>query len=157
VSGRSRHDQDKVFIELPPGAWHGCASESLWAFDRGHGIYTLDNSPFYARGVSYRDSVLAVRRTDGLLWMERVTVRGGHSTYRVFPLNGTTFEEATSRLKELLDAGASIERAQGSLFALDIPPRIDIHAAYSLLQRGEDAGWWDFEEGHCGHPLGSNA
>ena len=146
-----------MFIELPPGEWHGSASESLWARDRGNGIYTLDNVPFYARGVSYGDSVRAVRRADGLLWMERVTIRGGHSTYRLFLLHGTTFEEATGRLKEALNSGATIERARGSFFALDLPPQMDIYAAYALLERGEAAGWWDFEEGHCGHPLRSES
>lgn len=155
MSDHPEYPHDKVFIELPAGAWHGSASESLWAYDGGHGIYTLDNVPFYARGVSCGDSVKAVRRADGLLWMERVTIRGGHSTYRLILRNESTFEGARDRLREILESGATVERAQGSLFALDLPPQVDIYEAYALFERGEAAGWWDFEEGHCGHPLRS--
>ena len=157
MSNRSKHPHDKVFIALPPGAGHGSASESLWAYDRGHGNYTLHNVPFYAHGVSCGDSVKAVRGSDGLLWMERVTIRGGHSTYRLFLLDGTTLADARARLQDVLALGATIEHAQGSLLALDLPPNVDIHAAYSLLERGEVAGWWDFEEGHCGHPVQSGS
>ena len=39
------------------------------------------------------------------------------------------------------------------LLAVDIPPNVDIHKAYELLDYGEQAGIWGFEEGHCGHPI----
>ena len=35
--------------------------------------------------------------------------------------------------------------------AVDVPPHADIYAFYEALQEGENAGQWEFEEGHCGH------
>jgi Domain of unknown function (DUF4265) len=49
--------------------------------------------------------------------------------------------------------GCTFEGAREKLLAVDVPPRADIYGVYALLQRGEDAGAWEFEEGHCGHPL----
>jgi hypothetical protein len=50
-------------------------------------------------------------------------------------------------------AGCSFEGVEGRLLAVDVPPRANIHHVYHLLQHGEDDGVWEFEEGHCGHPL----
>jgi hypothetical protein len=36
-------------------------------------------------------------------------------------------------------------------FAVDVPPEVDVHAVFSLLQRGEQEGIWEFGEGHCEH------
>lgn len=44
-------------------------------------------------------------------------------------------------------------RWSGRLFAIDVPPEADIHGVYSMLEDGEREGAWDFEEGHCGHPM----
>ena len=37
------------------------------------------------------------------------------------------------------------------LLAVDVPPGVDVYAAYTLLEKGEADGIWYFEEGHCGH------
>jgi hypothetical protein len=47
--------------------------------------------------------------------------------------------------------GCSYE--EGVVLSVDVPPSVDIYAVYDLLEAGEIAGVWAFEEGHCGHPL----
>ncbi len=54
------------------------------------------------------------------------------------------------RLQEL---GCTYERANRRLIAIDVPPRTDVYAVYRVLEEGEKAKYWEFEEGHCGHPL----
>jgi hypothetical protein len=39
------------------------------------------------------------------------------------------------------------------LFAVDVPPEVDVHVAYHILEQAEQAGVWIFQEGHLGHPL----
>lgn len=71
----------KVWFKLED-AWHDSATESLWASNLGDGLYRLENSPFYAFGVSFLDTVTAIERY-GRLWFDKVVLRGGHSTYRI--------------------------------------------------------------------------
>ena len=72
----------KVTFRLEPGAWHGSATESVWAEPVGPGQYRLCNVPFYAFDVSYGDLVGAVEEA-GRLVFASVVRRGGHSTYRL--------------------------------------------------------------------------
>jgi uncharacterized protein DUF4265 len=60
------------------------------------------------------------------------------------------FRTAWERLQAL---GCTYEQASSHLLLVDVPPHADIYAVYVLLEEGENAGVWDFEEGHCGHPL----
>lgn len=143
----------KVAVELEPGAWHGHALERLWAEGVGDGRYRLRNTPFYAKGLSFEDIVFAEARDNGHLVVSGVSLYGGHSTYRIVPkasLESAAFKSAWSPLQA---AGCSFEGVEGRLLAIDVPPHANIHHVYDLLQRAEDAGVWEFEEGHCGHPV----
>ena len=51
----------------------------------------------------------------------------------------------------LEDLGCTFE--EGTVLAVDVPPSANIYDVYRLLDAGASAGAWDFEEGHCGHPL----
>lgn len=117
----------------------------------GNDRFRLRNSPFYAFGVSNDDIVLGAE-TDEQIQFRRVVFRGGHSTYRLRlrtrDLKAESFVQAWTPLEKL---GCSYE--EGSVLAVDVPPSTDIYAVYDLLQAGESADVWEFEEGHCGHPL----
>ncbi|HYO51176.1 DUF4265 domain-containing protein [Archangium sp.] len=93
-----------MFFRLEEGAWHGSATESLWAEPVPGGRFLLRNSPFYA-------------------------------------------------LEPLRQAGCSYEEGPGRLLAVDVSPLADIQHVYSLLEQGEQAQVWHFEEGHRGHAV----
>jgi len=150
---RSRGGSDlvKVMFQLEPGAWHGSATETLWAARMGPGQYRLENSPFFAFGVSYQD-VVAAREDGGHLRFTEVVRRAGRSTYRIIRKSGA--EDAFERLwKPLEGAGCTYEKGPNQLLAVDVPPSSNIASVYQLLEAGEAAGAWSFEEGHCGHPV----
>jgi hypothetical protein len=142
----------RVAFGLDPQASHGSVSERLWAFPVGGRRFRLENSPFFARGVSYLDVVFAEEKA-GELWFAGVALRGGHSTYRVrlAEAQKATFE---LRWKSLQGLGCTYE--EGFVLAVDVPPSADLHEVYRLLDQGETEGAWEFEEGHCGH-LGDGA
>jgi hypothetical protein len=144
---RAEGDLVKVRFQLEPGAWHGSATETLWAERIDERRLRLRNVPFYAFGVSAED-VVFVRPADGIFEFEGVSIRGGHSTYRVI-ISGDA-KEQWARLAKL---GCTYEQGPGSLRAVDVPPSADIREVYSALDQGEQEGTWDFEEGHCGHPF----
>lgn len=141
----------KVLLPLDVGAWHGSEAETLWAEPLGGDEFRIQNSPFFAFGVSHEDIVLAevVHRR---LQFKAVVARSGRSTYRLWlhtpDTTSRAFIAAWTPLEQL---GCSYEG--GLVYSVDVPASADIQVVYALLQAGETAGVWDFEEGHCGHPL----
>ncbi len=153
---RSREQLVKVAVNLFASDWHTHALETMWAEPLGGDRYRLQNVPFYAYGLSF-DDVVNAKEIGGQLIVQNVAERGGHSTYRLFlaqdvKRNGSRFYESWRPLEEI---GVTYEQANDHLLAIDVPVSTDIYRAYELLQHGEEAGVWDFEEGHCGHPLQS--
>jgi hypothetical protein len=144
------HALRKIFFRLEEGAWHGSATESLWAEPVPGGRYRLRNSPFYAFDVSVEDVVFA-REEEGALFFAGVSLRGGHSTYRIMKANGLRPEDFEQCWEPLQQAGCSYEEGPGRILAVDVPPQADIQHVYALLGRGEQAQVWHFEEGHRGH------
>lgn len=141
----------RVVFPLDPAAWHGSASERLWAEPVGADRYILRNTPFYVFGVSYGDIVFGDER-DGQVYFRSVSIRSGHSTYRLWvkPAERAQFAARWAPLGAL---GCSYEG--GVVHAVDVPATSDVHAVYAVLEDGERAGYWEFEEGHCGHLLTS--
>lgn len=149
----NRDGLTKIAIRLEASASHNHAVENLWAEKVGDGRYRVLNTPFYSYGVSAEDIVFAEPDELGILWFRGTSIRGGHSTYRLLLSDPPSEHMFRTYWNPLAELGCSYEGAGPRLFAVDVPPRADIYAAYGLLQAGEDAGIWEFEEGHCGHPL----
>jgi Domain of unknown function (DUF4265) len=145
------HDLVRIVFELDPSAWHGNATERLWAEPVGRGRFRLRNSPFFAFGVSFEDIVFGEERGAEICFTG-VSMSGGHSTYRLILADrgrGSAFQKQWEQLASL---GCSYE--EGRVLAVDVPPPASIDAVYKLLEDGLANKVWDFEEGHCGHPLG---
>ena len=143
----------KVVFRLEADAWHGHAAEGLWADVVSENRYRLRNSPFYARDVSFGDVVFVQLGSDDRLLFAGVSLRGGHSTYRLMLAVDAGSEGFLKRWHPLHAMGCGYEGVSGKLLAVDVPPSANIHAVYALLEAGESDGVWEFEEGHCGHPL----
>ena len=144
----------KLVIPLRPGADHGWGAENLWAEPVGEDRYRLRNIPTGAFDASLDDVVEAFEGTDGRLTFDRVTERGGHSTYRIVLEDDTDEDTFSRRWAPLQEAGCRYEsHSEEPLYAVDVPPEADIHRVYELLADGERDGIWDFEEGHCGHKV----
>jgi len=128
----------------------------MWAVEVRLGRYQLRNSPFYAYEVSLEDIVEAERGEDGQLVFKRVTIRGGHSTYRLVlerEISSSDFQRHWEPLERL---GCSYEGKDSRLLSVDVPARADVAAVFRLLEQGERDGTWDFEEAHCAQPAPSS-
>ncbi|MFS4580087.1 DUF4265 domain-containing protein [Phaeobacter sp. C3_T13_0] len=144
---------EKVHFNLGPGEWHSYETESVWASDLGGGVFRLENTPFFAKGANFEDSF-----TTELIGAQRLAkqaiTRSGRSTYRISLIQNehqvSRFEDYWSPMEKL---GCRYEHGDFGfqLFAVDVPASTDVKAAYALLERGEQNGIWDFEEGHCAH------
>lgn len=143
----------KVFFELDADDWHASTSESLWAqrVDGGNpNLVQLQNTPFMAKGISYRDIVRCRISPDGGLDFSEVVSRSGHSTYRVIPAarDNVAF---LSLIETLNGMGCYYESGTvhgRPLYAFDLPPTADVEVFYRMLEVGESNSDWVFEEGH---------
>jgi hypothetical protein len=123
--------------------------ESMWAVPLGNGSYRLDNVPFFVRGVSSEDVVLA-KREEGELFFARLVEAGGHSTVRVLVSNQGETQAVRDELRAL---GCSSERTHvPGLIAVDIPPSVQYADVRVFLAKGEQNGRWEFEEGCIAQP-----
>ncbi len=146
----------KILFELDEN-WHGSTTETLWAQKTKEGQYRLDNTPFYVKGVSYGDIVTAEEK-EGHLKFSSVAKRGGHSTYRLIvdhakisPIEFKKHWEKFSKMACTFEGGPEFQSEDKKLkvYAVDIHPEANLDKVYEQLQIGEDAGVWEFEEGHC--------
>jgi hypothetical protein len=145
----------KVLIELPLADWYSESTETLWATRLESGHYRLENSPFYARGYSFRDVVHAEFVEDlGFPVVRNAVEKSGHSTYAVWVSEGVEGNEQFAKSWEPINAlGCSFEGVRGKLLSVDIPANANIREAYRLLQMGEDEGAWHFQEHDVGHAV----
>ena len=112
--------------------------ETLWAERVGPNEYRLENSPFWAYGVSWLDVVEAQPEEDGALAFVRVVQKSGHRTVRLI-LDPPADEAADS--KAVLDGvtalGASYEGMHPGYVSIDIPPEIELKRIVDdLVARG---------------------
>ena len=143
----------KVIIEISPAHWHEVAAERLWATPLADGTYRLENSPFYAKGYSYLDIVRAESVPEQQLpVVTAVLSKSGHSTYAIFVIGGIESNGAFSQHWEPIESlGCSFEGVDSELLSVDVPADANIRKAYDLMQLGEDAGVWYFQEQDVGH------
>ena len=109
--------------------------ETLWADPLGSDLYRLDNSPFWAYGVSWRDVVEAHPDPDGMLRMTRVAEKSGHRTIRVILKPGVDESpEAQAVMDGIRELGASYEGVNPTYLAIDTPPGVELMAVKSYLE-----------------------
>jgi Domain of unknown function (DUF4265) len=110
--------------------------ETLWAEALGGGRYRLDNTPWYAYGISWRDIVEATPDADGQLQFVRVISKGGNRTVRIRSKEPFTNEW----LGKIVALGASFEGADRRLIGINIPSETEMSAITSFLT-SENVEW----------------
>jgi len=110
--------------------------ETVWAYDLGNGQFKLDNTPWYAYGVSWHDIVEAEPDEAGLLCFTRISAKSGNRTIRV--LSDVPFTDQW--LAKLLAVGVSYEGANRKYIGVNIPPGIDLGVVTSFL-KSEGVEW----------------
>jgi len=136
-------------------------TETLWAEHLGQDRYRLDNTPWYAYGISCGDVVEARPSVlDGSLECLRVVEKSGSRTVRLVlkpPADKASQSQAV--LDRLRDLGCAYEGANPAFVAIDIPPQVDLEVIRRFListgQQWEhaDPSYEDlFPESHDGGP-----
>ena len=129
----------------------------MWAEGVATGRYRLRNSPFYAHDVSAEDVVFtkladgyentqAVHGSPQPLSFDGVSMRAVILPIDFCGFRGQRRRAVFGAWRPLQALGCSYEQANATRYAVDVPPHVDIHAAYRLLEEGESKGIWSFEE-----------
>jgi hypothetical protein len=149
--------QVEILFHLDPEDWHGHGTETLWA-DHVEGSgwtrFRIRNSPFFVMDVSFADIVRASPRDDGFIFaFDRVTERGGHSTYMLLVDDETRLARGDWRILEKM--GCSYESmyidltiGRKLLLSVDVPADADIIEAHRLIADGETSGAWLYQTGY---------
>ena len=99
--------------------------ETLWAEPLGGGRYRLENSPFFAYGVSWLDVVEATPDSTGLAMMHRIVEKSGHRTIRVNFDRGAKVDPAAQLVLNGLNAlGCTYEGLSDRYVSIDVPAAV---------------------------------
>lgn len=103
--------------------------------------YRLENVPFFAKGVSFRDVVAVSTGSDGHKRFAGVLVPSEHSTIRVVVYRNASPRPLEERVRELrerfVQIGCITELSHlAGLFAIDVPPSIQIDTWRPLFAGG---------------------
>ncbi len=131
----------KVLFRVP-GTDGSANVETLWAYDLGGDRYKLDNSPFYAYGVSAEDTVFAPHDdAEGFPMFRSVVAKSGNRTVRVaFDPPVVVGNESDSVLQGLVALGCDFEGANPRYVVVSVPPSVDLRAVVRYLVECE-ATW----------------
>jgi hypothetical protein len=137
-------------LDRDQDGWPPAESEGLWAVPLEGGLYRLDNTPWFVRGVAIDDVIEARRDHDGVLWFVRVRGCGGRIVVRVIPrADGPLRGDRQAVLDLFAPLGVAGEGMSSpvNMVALDIGPDTPLSSVKSLLASGEADGRWHYEEG----------
>ena len=153
VTEDNRNGLVKIRFDLAcEDGWPPFEAEWLWAKPLGGDLYELDNNPWWAKDVSWKDVVRARHDADNSLVHVELVKPSGHSTIRIMPSKASDAQVKTlmTRLNEI---GCTYEGESGwqSLISVDIPPDVDYSAIVPMLDDGEDKSLWFYEEGCLRH------
>ena len=116
--------------------------ETLWAVPVGVNLYRLDNSPFFAYGVSWQDVVEALPSSDQFLEYVRCIRKSGNRTLRIiFQDYKTNDQPAQEILRELKNLGCSYEGMQPRMISVNVPPGTDLDMATDFLAEQSGIQW----------------
>jgi hypothetical protein len=109
-------------------------SETLWASPLGGDLYRLDNSPFFAYGVSWQDIIEAHAAPDGLLEFVRCVRKSGNRTLRAFFETFRANDPPAQAILGGLNAlGCTYEGMQPRLISINVPPEVDLERVVEFL------------------------
>lgn len=110
--------------------------ETLWAEPLGRGLFRLDNSPFFAYGVSWLDVVRAKPTPDapGFYDYVKVVRSSGHRMIRLTVRDGQK-RVSLALLKKLTSMGCTYEGMSPAYITVDIPPRVKFDPVIAMLSK----------------------
>lgn len=116
--------------------------ETLWAVPVDTDLYRLDNSPFFAYGLSWQDVIEAKPADDQFLEYVRCVRKSGNRTVRViFQDYRSDDQPAHEILRELKNLGCSYEGMQPRMISINVPPKVNLREVTDFLTEQHGLQW----------------
>jgi hypothetical protein len=116
--------------------------ETLWAVPVDTDLYRLDNSPFFAYGVSWQDVIEARPGEDQVLEYVRCVKKSGNRTLRViFQDYRSADPPAEPVLEGLRELGCSYEGMQPRMISINVPANVDLGEVTGFLNKPSGLQW----------------
>ena len=116
--------------------------ETLWATPLGENTYRLENSPFFAYGISWNDIVIAELDSEGFPFFIRVIEKSGYKTIRVITEKDS--KELPVLLSDINKLGCNYEGAFSKLVVIDIPPEVELRIVSDFMSQTNFE--WEFAD-----------
>ena len=130
-----KHVQISFAIENEDGS---AGNETMWAVEHGDGFYKLDNTPYYAYGVSYGDVIKAESNADGSLSFSVIEAKSGNRTLRIIFDAEEVHNGTSETILSYLDAMAcAYEGADASYYAISAPADTELSEVIDHLNDNE--------------------
>ena len=125
----------------------GIEAEWMWAKPMGGNAFEVDNSPFHLYGISWRD-VVSITLSDDTLCFEKILSKSGHRTLRARLPSEADHASFLCLWPDLKTLGCSFEGSnlERPLYAIDVPPGVDIASVTDYLAQWERQGLLEYEE-----------
>jgi hypothetical protein len=120
--------------------------ETLWAFYLGNDTYRLDNSPFFAYGVSYQDEVMAKPKKEGdIPQFIKIAKKSGNRTIRISVDPKSNLDGVDEKvLTELINLGCSYEGANKKYLSINIPKEVKLESITNYLIKEKQL--WEYAD-----------
>jgi hypothetical protein len=130
-------------LEIDEVGWPPVAAESVWVKRMGENLFQIENVPFFARLVAYKDHVEGSFEGNVINFRRHVK-SSGYATVRVL-LNA--LEKQEELIQQLEEVKCEVEGApQWNLLAIGIPAGKSFEKAIAILREGDQQKWWEYEE-----------
>lgn len=106
------------------------AEETIWTEKLENGYYRIDNIPFYAPNLAYKD-IITVEDDEGVLYFDDLIKSSGHSTVQIIFLKEIEIEKVLSKLENM---GCKWEGMKNQpYYSVDIPLNINFSSVKQFL------------------------
>ena len=127
----------------PPNRW-----ETLWAYETEPGHYCIDNIPFYVDGVSSGDVVSAEHDGQQLLFKKMIR-SSSNTVFRLYISDPKLVQQVRDEFRAI---GCASELSNiPQLIAVEVPGDISFGPVAVLLEKGEEANRFEYDEGVFRH------
>lgn len=116
-------------------------TETLWASPIGSNQYKLDNSPFFAYGVSWQDIVEAHGSGDSFPEFLAVVQKSGNRTVRIVFDTNVYSPESEKVMAQLRDLGCTYEGMPPRLISVNVPPETELDVVAEYLTSSPGLQW----------------
>lgn|GEM_PF-2838075 len=129
----------KIVVNIPEPDL-GCSGEGIWTVEVGPDLYEVRNSPWHTLEINFLDVVRAIAPDeDKNPVFTEVYRRSGHRSIHVIFTQASDGEKAKV-LQSVKQFGANYENANGTLYAIDLPPEVSFEEVADFLEQKEDLG-----------------